>query len=189
MKLRKLLLAGIIAICALGVQGCGGNDSDESKETTTKEEQQVDVDIKDIVQAVKDAYGEDYVPNTTLDQVFVEETLGISMDDCEEVVAEGPLVSFFIDTFIGIKAKDGKGDAIEEKLNAYRDYLVNDSMMYPTNAVKIQASKVVRHGDYVFFTCLGQIDTETEDQGDDAILTQAKEKNQIAVDTINNFFK
>lgn len=50
------------------------------------------------------------------------------------------MISTFVETFIGVQAKDGKGDDVEAALNAYRDRLVGDTMQYPMNIAKIQAS-------------------------------------------------
>lgn len=185
MRLKKIVLAGMAAVMLIGAAGCGSDD----KKDETKNEQTVNVDLSDIRDAVKNAYGEDYIPNMEYDDVFITETLDIEKGDYEQIVAEGPLVSFNIDTFIAVKAKADKADTVEKKLKDYRDYLVNDAMMYPTNAVKIQASKVIRHGNYVFFVCLGTIDTETEEKGDDAILEAAKKNTKLAEDTIDKFFK
>ena len=74
-------------------------------------------------------------------------------------------------------------------LNDLRDYQINDAFQYPANMVKVQASEVVRHGDYVFFVLLGEIPFEAEEQGDDAILEAAKKGVKIGVDTINGFFE
>lgn len=186
MKLKKVIIAGMLAVMAVGITACSSDDKDNNEEETKAA---VNVELTDIRDAVKEAYGEDYIPNMEYDNVFINETLGLSEEDYEKIVAEGPLVSFNIDTFIAVKAKEGKADTVEEKLNGYRDYLINDSMMYPVNAVKIQASKVIRHGDYVFFVCLGVIDTSTEEKGDEEILKEAQEKNNIAVDVIDGFFE
>lgn len=195
MKLKKFWAAGLAAIMIFSMAACSkddksnNNDNNKNTEGSTDKTQQSDVKLKDICDAIKNAYGEDYVPNMEYDDIFITDTLGLSKDDYEEIVAEGPLVSFNIDTLIAVKAKDGKGDAVEERLNSYRDYLINDALMYPTNSVKIQASQVVRHGDYVFFVCLGVIGMDTEEQGDEAILAEAKENTKIAVDAIDSFFK
>lgn len=195
MKLKKILAAGLIVTMALSFAACSksnndnNNDNNKNTESSTDKEQQVNVKLTDIRDAVKEAFGEDYIPNMEYDDAFITDTLGLTADDYDEIVAEGSLVSFHIDTFIAVKAKSGKADVVEERLNSYRDYLINDSMMYPVNAVKIQASQVVRHGDYVFFVSLGVIDMETQEQGDDAILALAKEKTKLAVDTIDSFFK
>ena len=39
----------------------------------------------------------------------------------------------------------------EKALTSYRDYLINDSLQYPMNVPKVNASSVLREGDYVFF--------------------------------------
>ena len=99
------------------------------------------------------------------------------------------MISTFVETFIGAKAKEGKGDEVETALNAYRDRLVNDTMQYPMNIAKIQASQVIRHGDYVFFVMLGAPTDAAMEEGDEAALKSASENNQIAIDIIDGYFK
>ena len=77
---------------------------------------------------------------------------------------------------------------MEKALTEYREYLLNDTMQYPMNVSKIQASQVIRHGDYVFFVMLGGPDDDAMEKGDEAALKSAEENNQIAVDIINGFF-
>lgn len=195
MKLKKIWAVGLITIMTFAMTACSNgnknNDDNNNKNTEDSNDKALQPNIKltDICDAVRAAYGEDYVPDMEYDDVFITDTLGLSKEDYEEIIAEGPLVSFNIDTLIAVKSNSGKGDIVEERLNAYRDYLINDALMYPTNAVKIQASQVVRHGDYVFFVCLGVIDMDTEEQGDEAILAEAKENTKLAVDAIDSFFK
>ena len=98
-------------------------------------------------------------------------------------------ISTFVETFIGVKAKEGKGDDVEKALTEYRERLVGDTMQYPMNVSKIQASQVVRHGDYVFFVMLGGPDDAAMEQGDEAALKSAEENNKIAIDVIDGFFK
>lgn len=144
--------------------------------------------LTQIHEAVKAAYGEEYLPDTRFDWQYIEAVYGITADMYDAVIAEGPMISFNIDTFVGFKAQSGREQDLCDALESYRDYLVNDSMQYPTNAVKVQSTQVIQHGEYVFLVCLGSIDMETEEQGEEAILAQAQEKNQIAVDVINSFF-
>ena len=119
----------------------------------------------------------------------LEDVIGLSPELYESYVAEAPMISTFVETFIGVKAKDGKGDETEAALTAYRDRLVGDTMQYPMNVSKIQASQVVRHGDYVFFVMLGGPDDAAMEQGDEAALKSASENNQIAIDIIDGYFK
>ena len=57
------------------------------------------------------------------------------------------------------------------------------------NISKVQASEVVRHGDYVFFVMLGTASEEAQEQGEEAALQSAQEENKKAVDAINAFFE
>lgn len=108
-------------------------------------------------EAVKKAMGENYIPSAPIDATQLSEVYGVSEELIENVIAEGPMISVNVDTFIAVKAKEGKGEDVEKALNAYRDVLVADTMQYPMNLAKIQASKVIRDGDYVYFTLVGGI--------------------------------
>lgn len=59
-------------------------------------------------------------------------------------------------------------------------------MQYPGNMAKVNASRVLRHGDYVFFLMLGAIDDAAET--DEQAATFAEEQTQIAVDAIEAVF-
>ena len=120
---------------------------------------------------------------------MLSDIIGLSPDLYESYVAEMPMISTFVETFIGVKAKEGKGEEAEKALNAYRDQLVNDTRQYPMNVAKIQASQVIRHGDYVFFVMLGAPSDEAMEEGDEEALKSAAENNQIAVDIIDGYFK
>ena len=112
----------------------------------------IDDKLQAAYEAVKTTLGENYVPSAPIDSLQLKEIMGVDEALIDSVIAEGPMISVHIDTFIGIKAKEGKGEEVEKALNAYRDYLVNDSMQYPMNLSRVNASKVIRDGDYVFFT-------------------------------------
>lgn len=96
-----------------------------------------------------------YLPSMAIEKDMLTEVYGINMEDVETVIAENAPVSAQVDTFIGIKAKEGKGEAVATALNTYRETLVSDTMQYPMNVAKINASRVYTDGDYVFFTILG----------------------------------
>ncbi len=183
---KKIISIIMAAMLAVSMTACGG-----SKENTngTKQEQVKEINMTELHQKVKNAYGEDYIPNMPLDETYIKDMLGLTTDMYEEIIAEMPAVSVHIDTFVAVKAKEGQADAVETALHAYRDAQINDTMMYPANAVKVQGSQVVRHGNYVFFVCLGTISMEIQEQGDDAILTEAKAQTQKAVDIIDSYFE
>lgn len=158
-----------------------------SKPSNGKEEQKDDVSLTEIVAAVKKAYGDGYLPNMTIDQDVLAEQYGIKKNMYEEVIAEGPMLSFQIDTFIAVKAKDGKAEEVKAAMEKYKQYLLDESMQYPMNASKIPATQVYRFGNYVFFSMLVSPQGEEPDS-EEAYLEAAKKQNQIAYDTIAKFF-
>ena len=158
-----------------------------SKPSNGKEEQKEDVSLTEIVAAVKKAYGDGYLPNMTIDQDVLAEQYGIKKSMYEEVIAEGPMLSFQIDTFIAVKAKEGKAEEVKAAMEKYKQYLLDESMQYPMNASKIPATQVYRFGNYVFFSMLVSPQGE-EPESEEDYLEAAKKQNQIAYDTIAKFF-
>ena len=173
-KIFGLFLAIIMMTTFL--VGCG----------TKKEENTVD--LNKVHEAVKDSLGEEYAPNRELTMEEIEGFTGIKEDDVETIIAEAPMISANVDTFIAIKGKAGKGDVIEKGLEKYRKYLVEESLQYPMNIAKVNSAKVIRHGDYVFFAMLGKYD-DREDATDEARLEFAKEEVKKVEDIINKFFE
>ncbi|MEG2857500.1 MAG: DUF4358 domain-containing protein, partial [Clostridia bacterium] len=112
----------------------------------------------------------------------------VSSSDIVEFIAEQPMISANIDTFIAIKAKSGAGARVESALRKYKASLTSpEACMYPSNIPKAQASQVVRHGDYVFFIMLGA--SNPRDEVDEtAQLAFAKSQVQKGVNAINKYF-
>ena len=182
-SLRKIGAIGMALVMTMSMMvGCGGNE--EEATTTAK-----NVALSEVHSAVKEAFGDEYVPSYTFDEEYIIDVFGLGTNMYDEIIAEGPKVSFDIDTFVAVKAKEGKGLEVEQILADYRAEAINDSMLYPVNAVKIQASRVLSYGDYVFFICLGQIPDELEEQGDKAILEEAMKDNKKAEEAIKKFFE
>lgn len=181
-KMKKIVSLVMVGIMAIGMTACSAKKTDSDSAVK-------DVPVSEIHTAVKDAYGDTYYPNMDYDAQALESIFGVKADWYDEFVAQGPMISASVDTFVAVKAKTDNVKDVETALNSYRDYLVNDSMQYPTNKIKIQASEVLTVGNYVFFILLGDIPMDVEEQGDDAILSTAKEQAQIAVDAINGVLK
>lgn len=134
--------------------------------------------------AVTDALGENYWPNMPVMPDMLEMMLGVTPDMYDDYFAEMPMISVNVDTLIVIKAKEGQQEAVEEALNAYRDTNVNDTMQYPMNVGKIQASRVERVGNYICFVQLGA-DTMTEaESGDEAVIAHCQEVNELVIEII-----
>ena len=192
MKKQLTALFMAAALAAASLTGCGENNGSSSTPTTqetTAPETAKEVSLDDLLNDIKNAYGENYIPNSPLDEQMLSDVIGLSPELYDAFVAETPMISTFVETFIGVKAKEGKGDDVEAALNAYRDNLLSDTMQYPMNVAKIQASQVVRYGDYSFFVMLGGPDDAAMEESDEAALESAKENNQIAIDIIDGYFK
>ena len=172
----KKLSAGLMLMCMLfGLAACG--------KSTTEVDNTVSIDA--IHEAVKEAYGESYLPQMLLTEDEIKALYGVESEWYEEALAEVPMISAQVDTLIAIKATQGHVEDVQNALTAYKEYLENDSVQYPMNVPKIQASTVMTRGNYVFFIMLGTVDMEVMDQSEDAQVEAYKEMNQIAIDTID----
>lgn len=197
--MRKMILTAAAAMTVFTMMtGCQAKPAGDNSQTTqatveqTTEEQTTtaakEISLDEIHAAVKEAYGENYIPSAAFDEQGMKELFGINSDLYDSFIAEGPMISVHVDTFVAVKAKEGKGEEVAQHLNDYRDSQLNGAMQYPMNLPKIEASQVVRHGDYVFFVMLGTPSEEAEAQGEEAALESAKENTQIAIDIIDGFF-
>lgn len=134
--------------------------------------------------AVTDLLGDNYFPNMPLDPDMLEFSFGITTDMFEDYLAELPMISANVDTLVVVKAAEGQVDAVEEALNSYRDAQVSNTMQYPQNVGKIQASKVEKFDNYVIFVLLGGDLGDLLDQGDDAVITHCQEVNDSVIEAI-----
>lgn len=141
-------------------------------------------EMETIKTAVVDALGENYWPNSAMDAQVLEGLMGITADMYDDYMGEMPMISTNVDTLLIIKAKDDKVEDVEEALNAYRENLVNDTMQYPMNLGKIQASRIERIGNYVCFVQLGGDTTEISESGEEAVITHCLEQNELAIEVI-----
>ena len=146
--------------------------------------------IKKLHKAIAAQYGEDFVVNVALSKEEIKTRYGIAPSWYTDISAEVPMISANVDTLIIAKSKNATTKKkIKDKLVKYRKSLIADTMQYPMNVMKIQASKVYVKGDYVFFIMLGFLDAETEESGDDALMLKGYQAlNQKAISAINALF-
>ncbi|MGN0161855.1 MAG: DUF4358 domain-containing protein [Lachnospiraceae bacterium] len=150
-----------------------------------------DVSVADLEAAVAQALGENYWPQTEFDSL---EGLEITPDMYEEFIYKVPMINVNVDTLLIVKAAEGKVQDVEDKVNAFRDYNINDMMQYPSNLVKIQSSQVVTMGNYVAFVQLGAdasykatVDMPTTASDDDiakAEMEAITEQNDMAINAM-----
>lgn len=167
----------------------GGNETPDDGNGATDEgsgagESTSSVAIADLKQAVVDELGENYWPNTEMPAEFLE-GFGLTADMYDAFFGEMPMISTNVDTLIIIQAKEGQVEAVEGVLNAYRENLVNDTMQYPMNVGKIQASRIETFGNFVCFVQLGADVMALVDQGDEAVIQHCQAQNELALEAIS----
>ena len=170
-----------------GSEDEGGSDNEGGSENEGGDNESEDGATRKILDAIRAAYGDDYLPNTEIPEDILSSMYGLDPDTYTEVAAEMPMISTNVDTVIIVKAASGKAGDVQGALNAYRDALINDSFQYPMNVAKVNASKVVANGDYVAFLLLGAID-ERDDASDSERAEFAEEQVNKGVDAFNGYF-
>lgn len=173
--MKKAIVAFCMAGMLFGCTSCGNTNQSGTAQTT-----QAQVALTEIHDAVKEAYGEDYIPEMACDAELLETLFGIKGELYEEFIAEMPMMSAHTDQFVAIKAKEGKAEEVEQLLQTYQDNLLENSFQYPINQGKVEGATLYRNGNYVFYFILGGY----PEDGSDVDSQKAKELNQTAIDAI-----
>lgn len=164
----------------------GSGDKENTPENGTGEENlpATNDSLDKAHEAVKSAFGEDYIPNMQYDKAAISELFGVKEEWYDAAIAEGPMISMHVDTFIGVHATEGNLENVQNALNSYREALISDTMQYPMNQLKIQASEIVTINDYVFFVMLGYLEDDTVYDDDEETIAAYGELNKKAIDAI-----
>lgn len=186
--MKRLTILLLIMTISLGMAACGSNGKApaESTQETSVEVVYKDVKVAEVRQAVADAIGDNYFPQMEIPAEFME-GFGLTADMYEEFFGEMPMISTNVDTLIVIKAKEDQVAAVEGVLNAYRENLVNDTMQYPMNLGKIQASEVKTFGKYVCFVQLGGDVMDALEKGDEEVIKHCQAENAKALEAVEAF--
>lgn len=169
-----------------GTEGAG------TEEIGTAEGEMMDVtagwseEMEGVKAAVVAAVGVDnYFPSMAVDPETLEMLFGLTSDMYDDYLAEIPMISTNVDTLLIVKAKDDKVEAVQEVLNSYRDMKVNDTMQYPMNVGKTQASRIETFGNYVCFVMLGGETMTALETGDEAVVELCQQANELALEVIS----
>ena len=190
-----MLFAAMLTSCSEGKQDTDGSttpteaapENGGSQDENGGGSESDDGAAQKILDAIKEAYGEDYLPNTPIPEELLSGTYGLDPDTYTEIAAEMPMISANVDTVIIVKAASGKTGDIKAALTAYHDRLVNESLQYPQNVAKVNAAQVVANRDYVAFIMLGKID-ERGNASDSERAEFAEEQVKIGIDAFNAYF-
>ena len=194
--MKKVSLASLILACGLIATGCGGDDNKENTNNTTgnnveqsqtENAENYDISVSAILDKVKAAFGEDYLPNMPIEEEMVKETFKLDLGLVEEYVAEMPMIGFHPDKVLIVKAKEGKIDEVVAQLEAAKTEMIENGINYPANLEKIQSTKVVSKGNYAAFFMVGSSNNMSEDP--EERLKFAEYEVQKAVTAFNSMFK
>lgn len=142
--------------------------------------------LEEMYEHLKSTYGEAYYPDRRLDAAGLTETFGISEELYDEFIAEVSQDNQKPDALVIVKAKEGKEQQVEDKLNAYRRKLLEDTQ-WEGSKEKIEASRVYRNGSYVFYVMLGEAGDNTL-SGEGLMEALGKEIDR-GIDAIEDFFE
>lgn len=176
--MKRIMILMLAMLMIFAIAACGADEEAVRKDYTAQE----------IFDAIKEAYGENFIPDGDMVEEEYTETYGLNMDDIAEIKAQMAMISFHPDRIVVVKANEGKGEAVEAALTAARDNLVQNGMWYPANLAKVNASQVLRNGDYVVFMMLGAVDDNIEATEEDAAKF-AKEQMEIGIEAFNKLFE
>ena len=167
--------------------------------TACQKEETKTIDLNALHNEIKEAYGESYVPTEPMEGTDVNARYGLTEDMYTELIAEFPMISVNVDEFVAVHAAEGKAETVKAALEAYQKNLQENSMQYPMNLPKIQASQVISHGDYTFFVMLSFMEDPSGDgevtsiddaaAAEEEALKKAQQDNQPAIDIINRYFE
>lgn len=155
----------------------GGDAPDSAGEGWSQE-------MEDLKAAAVEAADGGYWPDMALEPDMLEMSFGITSDMYEDYMAEMPMMSAHVDTLLIIRAKDDKVEAVQDALEAYRNAKIEDTMQYPMNLGKIQASRIETIGNYVMFVQLGGDTTQVEEEGEEAVVSRCQEQNDKVIEAI-----
>lgn len=184
---KKLLALLLVLVCALTALPA---ETALEQPVTTEAATKTAPSISKVYSSVKNAYGDDYLPDVRLSKDEINARYGISSSWYTSAIAEVPMISTHVDTLVIVKAKNASAKKkIKSALIDYRKDLIADTHQYPMNQLKIQASKVYVKGSYVCFFMLGTLDDEQDGQDDSKIIAAYKKLNNKAVTAIKNLYK
>lgn len=140
--------------------------------------------LAQLKEKVEDELGEKYWPEVLLSEEELAEKTGITKDMYEEFLAEEQIIDANIDIMIIVRAKEDYVGAIEQKLEDYRDRMIEENQKYPQNLGKAKASRMETIENYICFVQLGADTSVVADKGEDEIVAYCQEDNERAIDIL-----
>lgn len=168
----------IMAAAAVLLVGCGKSSADKEETGTAY---RTDISAQALVEAVAEELGDDYWPDTELAPEYLDEWYGVSSDMYEDAYGQTPMISANVDTLIIVRADPERIEDVENAFDTYREAMVQDTMQYPNNIPKIQASGIGTFGNWVCYVQLGGDMDNAEDDEKAIEACQAANEQALAV--------
>ena len=205
MKKNKILtVCSLLAVSVVLLTACGkknnGNTGENTESTTPQTSSQAgnntgntlaestepaqESSLMYLRDAVAEALGEDYWPDSVMEPEYVQDLYGLKPDMYEDIFVETPMIGTNVDTLIIVQAKKDRVEDVEKVLNTYREGEINNTMQYPMNIGKVQASRIETIDNYVFFIQLGGSSVDAEEEGEEKVMELSREQNEKALEAI-----
>ena len=174
-KIISILMAALTV--AVIFTGCGakngGNAAGGLKDGAS---------LSDIVDKIQSDIG--IAMSSPVDDTVLKDIYGINKEDIEEYAGEMSMVMTSSDTFLIVKAKQEKAEAVKSALEKRRETIIQGQYL-PAEIEKANAGKVYTNGNYIALMVLGN--TMTED-GQDFDSAMAQTEIKKAEDIVKSFF-
>ena len=205
MKKNKILtVCSLLAVSVVLLMACGkknnGNTGENTESTTPQTSSQAgnntgntlaestepaqESSLMYLRDAVAEALGEDYWPDSVMEPEYVQDLYGLKPDMYEDIFVETPMIGTNVDTLIIVQAKKDRVEDVEKALNTYREGEINNTMQYPMNIGKVQASRIETIDNYVLFIQLGGSSVDAEEEGEEKVMELSREQNEKALEAI-----
>ena len=205
MKKNKILtVCSLLAVSVVLLTACGkknnGNTGENTESTTPQTSSQAgnntgntlaestepaqESSLMYLRDAVAEALGEDYWPDCVMEPEYVQDLYGLKPDMSEDIFVETPMIGTNVDTLIIVQAKKDRVEDVEKALNTYREGEINNTMQYPMNIGKVQASRIETIDNYVLFIQLGGSSVDAEEEGEEKVMELSREQNEKALEAI-----
>ena len=181
--MRKIWMILLLAVRLL--TGC---NKDRTSLEDTDSGYREDISPKSLVEAVASELSDEYWADAVLEQEILDDWYGISAEMYEEFYGQTPMISANVDALIVVKAKEEHLEDVQNALDTYRESMIQDTLQYPMNIPKIQASQINTFGNYVCFVQLGGSMEGIMDD-DEAAIEACRKMNERALSVIEGELK
>lgn len=171
--MKKTIFLCLSAIAMLAMTACAGEAEGETgnnsptptitlEPTKRPAENKTVEEHKALVEKIYKAVKASCTYNAELmvqdDETYMSDVLGLDSSWYDVAIVEIPMISLNVDMFAIIHPTEGNFENVEAAIKSYQDFLINDSVQYPMNVVKVKNCKAEAIGDYVFFILLDSPD-------------------------------